>query len=75
MTNDDLDRLTALAYDVHARLTPELMLDGRGWFRAPDGSMVSSSDVLARMTQAGELAQRLHGLLAELPRRRRAAKA
>ena len=74
MTNDELDRLTALAYDVHVRLTPELMLDGRGAFRAPDGSQVSSADVLARMTQSGELAHRLHGLLGAIPRRRRAAK-
>ena len=75
MTNDDLDRLTELAYEVQTGLPTDLMLDGRGNFRLANGTIVSPSELLARVTKAADSAAALRNMLAAAPRRKVSKKA
>ena len=67
MTNDELEKLTALAGQAHAQL-PELMLDGHDHFRTLGGEHVQSSELLVRITQARDMVDQIHNALEDTPR-------
>ena len=73
MTNDELNELTAKSKEA-VRLLPDMMLDGRGVFRAAGGETIHNDELLVRVTQARDLVEQVHAALKDAKRIKRKGK-